>query len=137
MRFLALDLGEKRTGLALGDDLTRIATPLGTIESSDPVERLDQIGRAIERHGAGAVVVGLPLNMDGTEGEAARRARSLAEAIGSRFGLPVHLVDERLSSHAAQSLMRQTEMTRRKRKLRIDALAAATILNDFLSTRGT
>lgn len=135
MRYLAIDPGDKRTGLAVGDDQTRIASPAGLIETSNLEERLRQIGQAIEKHSPDALVVGLPLNMDGTEGDAARKARALAEQITQRFRLPVHLVDERLSSHVAEDQLREIAVTRKHKKLRRDALAAATILRDFLNSQ--
>src|SRR5262245_24258508 len=132
MRYLAIDFGDKRTGLAVGDDETRIASPAGIIDASDPQEQLRQIGKAIETHSPSALVIGLPLNMDGTEGAAARKARSLAEEFSRQFDLKVHLVDERLSSHVADHQLRGTGMSRKAKRARRDALAAATILRDFL-----
>ena len=135
MRYLAIDPGDRRTGLAVGDDQTRIACPVGMIETSRSEERLRKIGQAIDTHSPDALVVGLPLNMDGTEGAAARKARALAEQLRGRFHLPVHLVDERLSSHMAEDQLREIALTRKHKKLRRDALAAATILRDFLGLK--
>jgi putative Holliday junction resolvase len=135
MRFLAIDLGEKRTGLAVGDDGTGVTTPLQTIETRNPHERMRQITRAIARQGPDALVLGLPLNMDGSEGEPARRARNMAERLRQQFGLEVHLHDERLTSHAAEQVLRERGWSSKSRKSRPDALAAATILRDFLDAR--
>lgn len=135
MRYLAIDPGTKRTGLAVGDDETKIAGPIGVIETSNPEERLRQIGLAIASHSPHELVVGLPINMDGTEGPAARQAHVLAEQLTSRFGLEVHLVDERLTSEAANVQLDQRDLTRKGRRARIDALAAATFLQDFLNSR--
>ena len=135
MRYLAIDFGEKRTGLAVGDDVMKIATPVGTVQTSKPAERLRQIAKAIEQHSPDELVVGLPLNMDGTEGDAARNTRVLARQLTERFGLAVHLVDERLSTHAADAQMSERDLTRKAKKVRRDALAAATILGDFLRSR--
>jgi putative Holliday junction resolvase len=133
MRYLAVDPGEKRTGLAIGDDETRIATPLAVIETPDRTARVRQVRQAIESHSPGALVVGLPLNMDGTEGAAARKARALAAELSHEFQLPVHLADERLSSRAADALMHESGLSRNAKRRRQDALAAATILQDFLN----
>ncbi len=135
MRFLAIDPGDKRTGLALGDDITGIATPLEIIVTSNADERLRQLGRVIERQGPDALVLGLPLNMDGTEGPAAKKTRLLAEALKKAFKLPVHLADERLTSYAADGLMSRSGLTHRGKKERRDALAAAMMLKDFLAAR--
>lgn len=135
MRFLAIDLGDKRTGLALGDDQTRIASPLTVLEIPATREPalLDAIDDAAHDHEAGALVVGLPLNMDGTEGPRAATVRTLAERIGARTGLPVHLHDERLTSADADWSMAQTGLTHKQKKIRRDALAAAAILRDYLA----
>src|SRR5690606_33552663 len=98
MRYLAIDLCQKRTGLAVGDDTTGIATPLQVIATASVAERDRLIAHAIDEHGPDALVVGLPVNMDGTEGPAAKATRTTGQAIAKRFGLPVHFVDERLSS---------------------------------------
>ncbi len=134
MKFLAIDLGEKRTGLAVGDDTTRIASPLMTIHASRVEDRLSQIDRAIREHRTDAIVVGLPVNMDGTEGEAARKAREFGDCLASRFGLPVHMVDERLSTETADAQLRDRGLTRKGKRARRDALAAAAILNTFLTS---
>ena len=134
MRFLAIDLGDKRTGLALADDQTRIASPLSVIDV--PADRrdalIDALDDAAHKHEADALVIGLPLNMDGTEGPRAAVVRDLAGAIAARIHLPLHLHDERLSSADADWSMARTGMTHKQKKARRDALAAAAILKDFL-----
>ena len=133
MRYLSIDLGDRRTGLAVGDDETKIATPAGRIETSDSHQRLRLIEGAIKEHRPDAIVLGLPLNMDGTEGPAARKARQVAEQIAVRTGLPVHPVDERLTSDSANDRLMGSGLTRKARKRYRDALAAAEILKDFLA----
>lgn len=135
MRYLAIDLGGKRTGLAVGSDVTGLASPAGVIETADANERMRQLAKHVEDQGPGALVVGLPLNMDGSEGPAAKQVRAFAEQLSERFGLPVHLVDERLTSDAADAEMARTGLTYGQKKKRRDALAAATILSEFLATR--
>lgn len=134
MRYLAMDPGERRIGLAVGDDETRVANPLGVIEAGSPAQRWAALKQAVAEHEPDALVLGLPLNADGTEGPAAAKARQLALQLEERFGLPVHLVDERLSSFAADQLMSQSGLTRKQKKLRRDALAAMTILRHFLDS---
>ena len=132
MRYLSIDFGDKRTGLAVGDDVTRIAGPVEVIDTGNQAECLSRIVQAIEQQGVDALVVGLPLNMDGTEGGAAGKYRALADRLAERCGLEVHLVDERLSSNEAERKMDRSGLTRGQRKSRRDALAAAVILQDFL-----
>jgi putative holliday junction resolvase len=140
MRYLAIDLGEKRTGLALGDSVTGIVTPLEVIEHpahehAGPA-RLHALARHIDAAlGAGELVIGLPLNMDGTEGPAARRARAAAAELARLTGRAVHLHDERLSSAQADWALAGSGLTRGQKKQRRDAVAAAAILRDFLASR--
>ena len=91
------------------------------------------IEQAIKQETPDALVLGLPLNMDGSEGPAAKKARQLADELAARTGLMVHLADDRLTSDAADQMLRETGMTRKARKARQDALAAAAILNRFFN----
>ena len=135
MLFLAIDLGDKRTGLAAGDDVTGLISPLAVLETPRGPRLLEAVVKAIDEHQPEALVVGLPLNMDGTEGPRAKISREFAAELGERSTLPIHLQDERLSSHAAEQHLSGSGRThKQKRKLR-DALAAAEILRDFLATR--
>ncbi len=140
MRFLALDLGDKRTGLATGDAVTRLASPLSVVElpmaGSDGGERLlDALARIIADERPDGIVVGLPLNMDdGSEGAAAVKVRAYANRLAQRTGLPVHFQDERLTTADADWSMAQSGLTRAQKKARRDALAAAAILRDFLTS---
>lgn len=137
MRYLALDVGDKRTGVALGDAETGIVTPVRLIERPVSQESLwlDDVARCVREAGAEALVVGLPLNMDGTEGPQAKKVRGLAERAAARVNLPLHLHDERLTSEAADWVMAGSGLTRGQKKARRDALAAAEILRDFLAER--
>jgi putative Holliday junction resolvase len=140
VRYLCIDLGDKRTGLAVGDDVTNLASPVGVLEvprvQNDGRALIDAVVRAIEEHlgPRDEVVVGLPLHMDGTEGERAKIARGFAAQLGERAGRPIHLHDERLSSVQADWQMSQTGMTHKQKKKKRDALAAAAVLRDFLAT---
>ena len=135
MRYLAIDFGAKRTGLAVGDDVVRIAGPVEVIVTTDQRQRLLLIAKAAQRQGADALVVGLPLNMDGSEGPAALECRTQALQLGEQCGLPVHLVDERLTTAEANEKMSRSGLTRGMKQARRDALAAATILQQFLESR--
>lgn len=132
MRYLAIDLGQKRTGLAVGDDVLRIASPLEVIATTSDELRMTAIAQAIEEHGPKALVVGLPLNADSSEGEAAKGARAFAGPLQQRFGLPVHFADERHSSDDADEKMARSGLTRGQKKGRRDALAAAAFLQRWL-----
>ncbi len=141
MRYLCIDLGDRRTGLAVGDDATRIASPVGVVESAlesrggDAL--LDALKRATQEHLAAGdeIVLGLPLNMDGTDGPRAALVRAFAVRLAERTGRTVRLYDERLSTASADWSMARTGMTRKQKKERRDALAAAAILKEFLAAR--
>jgi len=137
MRYLGIDLGDKRTGLALGDDETRLASPWKVVECSlatpAGVERLlGLLAAAAAEAGRVEVVLGLPLNMDGSEGSPAARARDIGARLAARTGLRVHYQDERLSTAAADWRMSQSGLSRQQKKERRDALAAAEVLSEFL-----
>ena len=134
MRYLAIDLGDRRTGLAVGDDETGLASPLCVLECA-PAQLADRLAGAVEDHGPDALVVGLPLNMDGSEGPRAKGARVVGAALAERFARPVHYQDERLTSFAAEGHLARSGHTRLGKKRRLDALAAAEILRDFLDER--
>lgn len=136
-RYLAIDPGGKRTGLAVGDDITGTAGPVDVIEASEPARLLGGIRDAIEEHGPDALVVGIALNMDGTAGPAAKKALALAKLLEDNTALPVHRVDERLTTYAADGLLVGRGLTHKQKKNRRDALAAAMILQDFLNSRTT
>jgi putative holliday junction resolvase len=130
-RFLAVDYGTRRIGLAVGSGRDGIAVTLGTLEVG-PVEE-DAIRRAAEaarEEGATRLMVGLPLNMNGTEGDAARRARAFGDRLAAAAGLPVLFVDERLTSEAAREAARSASGGRRVSKP-VDDLAAAILLQGW------
>ena len=135
MRYLAIDLGDKRTGIAVGDDITGIASPIETIYASTHDLRLKGFARVIDEQGPGELILGIPLNMDGSDSPGVTKAKALADELTQKFGLKVHLVDERLTSAAADEQMAQSGLTRDQKKARRDALAAAAILRNFLATQ--
>ncbi len=145
MRYVALDLGDKRTGLAVGDAVTGIASPLEVVEM--PIDRekgealLRALAHAMFRHfGEGltsdvTMIVGLPLNMDGTEGPRAILTRKFAERLAEHVRLPMELVDERLTSVEADDRMARTGLTHGQKKKRRDALAAQVLLQGYLEQK--
>lgn len=132
MRYLAIDLGGRRTGLAVGDDRTRTVSPAGVIEQPQGEQLIRAIRKAMGEYQPGAIVVGLPLKMDGSEGDAAKQVRAFAEKISHETHLPVHFQDERLTSFAADASMARSGRTHKQKKQIRDAIAAVEILRDFL-----
>lgn len=129
MRYLALDLGTKRTGVAVGDDETRSAMPVAIMNTPNEPSLLAGVAQQIKDHGPDALIVGMPLNMDGTEGKPAQATRETMKRLAQHTGLPVHAQDERLTSDAARHRMAETGPLRGRRD---DAIAAAIILEEFL-----
>ncbi len=134
VRFLSIDIGDKRTGLALGDDETGVVSPLGVLKT-DGGPLVTAIVKAIDEHGPDAIVLGLPLNMDGSEGPAARNARELGGQLDQQTDRPVYYQDERLTTFAADQQLAGSGKTHKAKKELRDALAAAEILRDFLAAR--
>jgi putative Holliday junction resolvase len=132
MRYLAIDLGDRRTGLAVGDDDTGLVSPMAVIEIRRGEALIDAVLAQIHEHEPDAIVIGLPLNMDGTEGERARIARAFGESLAQRCTQPIHYQDERLTSFAADERLARSGRTYRQKKELRDALAAAEILRDYL-----
>jgi len=135
-RYLAIDPGDKRTGLAVGDALTGPG-PVGVIEATTPAHLLRELRDAIDAYAPDALVVGIPYNMDGSAGPAAKKAEALAQLLEVHTHLQAHRFDERLTSYAADEQMQRSGLTRRQKKSRRDALAATAILRDFLESRRT
>ncbi|MGB8226085.1 MAG: Holliday junction resolvase RuvX [Sedimentisphaerales bacterium] len=134
MRFLCIDLGDKRTGLAVCDDAEIIASPIGVVEGRGDL--YNKITEAVKQYQPQALVFGLPLNMDGSEGDRAQAVRKFAVQLAEKITLPVFFQDERLSSFTAQGRLSQTGLTHKKKKGKIDAIAAAEILKEFITARG-
>ena len=137
MRYLGVDVGRATIGLALADDVVRTARALVTVRRSSEAADLGALRRIAEEYEVERAVVGLPLNMDGTEGSSARLARSFAARVESALCLPVRLFDERLSTFEAESRLRARGISARDQRAIIDAEAAAVILQDWLDAGGT
>jgi putative Holliday junction resolvase len=135
MRVLAVDLGSKHVGLAVCDELGLLVSPAGTIERKSNKALADAIVRHARRREAGAIVVGHPINMDGTAGRAAKDAEKIAAMIAEAGGPPVTLFDERLSSWEAESLLADAGASRKKRRTLVHEAAAAVILRSYLEAR--
>jgi putative Holliday junction resolvase len=135
MRYLAIDHGQKRTGLAVSDASETIVSPHSIIETQSPTELLRRILVVIDEEKIQAVVIGLPYNMDGTEGPRAQKVKEFAQLLSEKITIPILYHDERLSSFGAEQLMVGMELTRKKKKKRLDAIAAAEILKSFLDSQ--
>lgn len=136
MRCLGIDYGEKRIGLAWGDELG-VAIPLEAATQPDQEARLNHISKVITERRATDLVIGYPYNMDGSTGFKAREVDAFITILEARFGLPVHRIDERLTSHKVESdlgLSAKRERELRKRGI-VDSGAATIILQDWLDMR--
>ncbi len=132
MRFLCIDLGDKRTGLAVGDDELNMAHPVCVLEIPIGIPLVDAIVEAIGKHAADELVIGLPLHMDGTEGQPVQIAKPFADQITNAVAISIHFQDERLTSATAEELLSGSGKTHKQKKQSRDAIAAAEILKDFL-----
>ena len=130
---LCFDYGLKRIGVAVGQELTGTASALTTVAARDGKPDWDAISRLFEEWRPDAVVVGLPLNMDGTDHELSRRARRFGNQLHGRYNLPAHLIDERLSSLEAESRLKGGLRQKARHKEDIDKLAAQVILETWLA----
>ena len=141
MRIVGLDLGERRIGVAISDATLTLARPVGVLrpaalEAGAVTLAAAEIARlAAEEDGVSAIVVGLPRRLDGSASVMTSRVRAFADELGTRTRLPVILQDERLTSREAESRLAVTDKDWRTRKQRLDAAAAAIILQDYLDTR--
>jgi len=135
MRYLAIDYGTKRTGLAICDFAETIASPLAVINGQKKL--LKKIVDVVEAENVEAIVLGLPLNMTGSESSQTKIVLKFAERLKAHLNIPVHLQDERLSSFGAEEKLASAKFTRGKRRKRLDAVAAAEILEAFLEQKTT
>lgn len=129
---MALDVGTKTVGVAISDELGWTAQPLTTVRRRNLRADLEQLASIIAEHQVSTVVVGLPLNMDGSEGPRAQDSRKLGEALRQAQGLEVDYWDERLTTVAAERALLEADLSRRKRREVIDQIAASLILQGWL-----
>jgi len=134
-RVLALDVGSKTIGLAVSDPLGITAQGLETIRRKNKRTDFAALEHVLRQHGVQEIVVGYPLRMSGSTGTQSERMTAFAEDLRRRFALPVHLWDERLTSAQANRLLRETNMSIRRRAQVVDRLAAVLILQSFLDHR--
>lgn len=134
MRWLSLDHGTKKIGLALSDELEILASPF-EVWPQEEERTLVRLARLCKEEGVQALAVGLPRHKDGAESATAPAARAFGEALAARTGLPVRFVNEHLSSAEAERLLRERGVKPEKRKAMLDAAAAAVILSELLEDR--
>jgi putative holliday junction resolvase len=146
VRILALDYGRARIGLAIGNTEAGLAQPLGTLDRINRSEDMRRLRELVREHAVQQIVVGLPLRLDGTHGDMAEEASRFGQRVHKQTGLPVEMVDERLTSWEAERLLEEQQgrtihaasSNQRKKenpKLGVDAMAAALILKEYLDRR--
>ena len=134
MRCLGIDYGTRRIGLAFGDELG-VATPLPALIDSDPEKRWAALLAMARKRRVTDLVIGYPLNMDDSAGPKAREAEALAQRLRTDLSLPVHLIDERLTSYEAESTIAKAKRREVRASGTIDSRAATLILQDFLDQK--
>ena len=134
MRILAVDYGERRTGLAVSDELGITAQGLDTVIAEREEDVLSRVVETARRLGAGRILVGLPLNMDGTESEKSGKVRTFGEALARETALPVEFWDERMTSLQAHRVLREMERKTRGNKPLVDRISAVLMLQEYMKT---
>jgi putative Holliday junction resolvase len=135
MRTAALDVGEARVGVAVSDELGITAQGIGVVQRVGGRRDLEALAALLAPYAPGRLVVGLPLNMNGSEGPQAAKVRAFAERAGGHLGIPVEFWDERLSTVAAERALLEADLSRRRRRQVIDQVAATIILQAYLDRR--
>lgn len=137
MRIVGLDLGTKTLGVAISDATETIASGLTTLRFTEnkPVECLTDLKKIIDEYNVKLIVIGLPKNMNNTLGHAVQRTRDFSSILNDKFNIPIIEQDERLSSVSANNVLLQADVSRKKRKSKVDELAATIILQNYLDIR--
>jgi putative holliday junction resolvase len=135
MRILGIDYGEKRIGLAVSDELEITARGIAVIERKSKKADMDAIGKALSESGAGAIVVGYPLRLDGSAGIQCEKVDRFIASLREVIAVPVTAWDETLSTKEAEELMREAGVKRKKKRGMVDRIAAAFILQDYLNKK--
>jgi putative Holliday junction resolvase len=131
-RWLGLDLGHVRIGVALSDTLGMTAQPLTVLQSEGTQKDIITIGELVNEHEVSQVVVGLPINMDGTESKQTQKIREFTTKLSNRLNVPVFFIDERLTSRQAERMMTESGVTAKKQRGKVDQIAAALLLQSAL-----
>ncbi len=135
MKIMSVDFGDARTGLAMCDKTEFLASPIGVVHEKRFEHAVEKVAAAAIENKAGAVIVGLPLNMNGSEGPRAELCRTFAAELSEKISVPVRMWDERQTTVSAAGYLNQTDTRGKKRKEVIDAVAAVIILDSYLRWR--
>ena len=137
MRYIGLDLGTKTLGVAVSDKTETIASAITTLRFSEnnPEEILDDLTKIMHEYKVGAIVIGLPKNMNNSLGFAAERTKEFVKVLNNTYDIPVYEQDERLSSVTDNNVLLQADISRKKRKSKVDTVAATVILQNYLDIR--
>ncbi|MBQ8551506.1 MAG: Holliday junction resolvase RuvX [Clostridia bacterium] len=134
-RILGVDFGDTRTGLAVSDLLGMLANGIGYVNSNYMPKTVDMVAEKAKEYGVSKIVVGLPINMNGTYGPRAEHAREFADMLKEKTNLPVEMFDERCSTMAAHQILNLTDTRGKKRKAVVDTLSAQIILQNYLDSK--
>ena len=134
MRRLALDVGDVRIGVAVGDPTGTVVEPLDAIIAPNRALAIEKVRELVEKERVGEVVVGMPVSLNGDLGPQARKVRTFAEMLDGQISCPVRLWDESYSSRAADAVMAQSGVGKKRRKGRRDSVAAAVVLREYLQS---
>ena len=135
MKIMAVDYGDTRTGLAVCDPSELLASPVDQLEEKSMAKVVAKVAEASKQHNVGMIVVGLPLNMDGTEGARAKKSRKMAGQLEAAVEVPVKMWDERRTTVSAAAMLSDCGTFGKKRKAVLDAVSAAVILESYLAWR--
>jgi putative Holliday junction resolvase len=133
MRVAALDVGDARIGVAVSDELGMTARGIGVVRRVGGLRDLDGVAALLAPYAPERLVIGLPLNMDGSEGPRAAKTRRFADRVAAHLQIPIDLFDERLTTVAANEAMAATGVRRKRRRELVDQMAAAIILESYLA----
>jgi len=134
-RVLGLDVGSKTIGIAISDPLGITAQGLETIRRKNKRLDFEQLAQLVRKYEVSEIVVGYPLRLSGAEGIQSEKMQAFAEELRKKFGLPVHLWDERLTSSQANRVLREAELSIKKRGAAVDRMAAVLILQNWMEAR--
>jgi len=135
MKILAVDYGDTRTGLAISDRTEFLASPVGTITERNAERLAHKVADAVKEQGAELIVVGLPINMNGTRGPRAEKCEEFAKMLGELVDCPVEMWDERSTTVTAHNILNTTNVRGKARKAVVDTVAATIILEGFMAHR--
>ncbi|MBR6045502.1 MAG: Holliday junction resolvase RuvX [Ruminococcus sp.] len=135
MKIMAVDYGDVRTGLAVCDRTEFLASPIGTIEERNMQMLAMKVAHMAEQYEVGEIIVGLPLNMNGSKGPRAEKCEAFAQLLGNLTELPVNMWDERSTTVTAHNILNETDVRGKKRKAVVDTVAATVILEGYLEYR--